>query len=379
MNSTLVEVLRSAARLQELVPDAVLVGGSAAAWHAGHRKSSDHDHVLADLSTRFDAVLEALEREPDWVTNRVTPGKIILGSLGDIEAGVRQMIRQRALEVEVASLPDGLTVRVPTVAETLRIKAFLIVRRNQVRDYLDVSAVSAHLGTEQASRVLSKIDEFYADSTKPGEAVATQLVRQLGNPRPRDLSSVAEIARYKGLQAPWNSWAAVRDQCRLLAAQMVIGSRAPEAGGGLMVRFRNIVGSPHDPVEEWGFEGLLAAVDRGDVGDWRRIMAAVRTDAYGPVVDVLLEVLEVAEDSGAAGALRTAVGMVRDEQATADRAAVAAELNRLVERSGLDQGAFARRIGTSRTRLNTYLTGRTMPSALVMLRACRITDRQAAT
>ena len=97
--------------------------------------------MLADLSSRFDSVLEALEREPEWVTNRVRPGKIILGSLGDIEAGVRQMIRQRPPEVEDVAVPGGGVVRVPTVAETLWIKAFLIVWRNQVRDYLDVAAV----------------------------------------------------------------------------------------------------------------------------------------------------------------------------------------------------------------------------------------------
>lgn len=141
-----------------------------------------------------------------------------------------------------------------------------------------------------------------------------------------------------------------------------------------MVRFRNTVASPADPVEEWGFEGLLAAVDRGDIGAWRTIMAAVRKDPYGPVAGVLSEVVEVAEDSGAAGALQVAVQVVRDQQTAADRTAVAAELTRLVEESGLDQGTFARRIGTSRTRLNTYLTGRTMPSALVLLRARRLVD-----
>src|SRR5579864_3605505 len=46
----LVRVLESAARLQEAVPDAVLVGGSAAALWANHRFSFDHDHVLEDLS-----------------------------------------------------------------------------------------------------------------------------------------------------------------------------------------------------------------------------------------------------------------------------------------------------------------------------------------
>lgn len=67
-------VLESAARLQRIVPDAILVGGSAAAYYAGHRISFDHDHVLTDLRERFDVVLDALEREPDWAMNRVTPG-----------------------------------------------------------------------------------------------------------------------------------------------------------------------------------------------------------------------------------------------------------------------------------------------------------------
>jgi hypothetical protein len=54
-------VLEAAARLQELVPDAVLVGGSAAAHHAAHRVSFDDDHVVTDLLQRFDRFLLALE------------------------------------------------------------------------------------------------------------------------------------------------------------------------------------------------------------------------------------------------------------------------------------------------------------------------------
>src|SRR5579859_5234764 len=102
----LLAVLESASRLQELIPDAVLVGGSAAALYAGHRDSYDHDHVVADLRDRFDMVLEALESEGEWVTNRVRPGKIILGQLGDIEAGVRQLIRTRPLETAQVTLPS---------------------------------------------------------------------------------------------------------------------------------------------------------------------------------------------------------------------------------------------------------------------------------
>jgi hypothetical protein len=46
-----------------------LVGGSAAALWANHPFSHDHDHVLQDLSDRFDAVLEAIEATDGWVTN----------------------------------------------------------------------------------------------------------------------------------------------------------------------------------------------------------------------------------------------------------------------------------------------------------------------
>jgi hypothetical protein len=135
-----VALLESAAHLQRLVPGAVLVGGAAAILYADHRESSDHDHVVADLADRFEMVLEAVEEDEGWATNRVTPGKVILGSLDGIETGVRQMIRKTPLEVTAVSMPSGGEVTVPTVGETLRIKAFLVVRRNQTRDYLDLAA-----------------------------------------------------------------------------------------------------------------------------------------------------------------------------------------------------------------------------------------------
>ena len=40
------EVLSSAARLQTILPQAVLVGGTASALYAQHRRSHDADHVL---------------------------------------------------------------------------------------------------------------------------------------------------------------------------------------------------------------------------------------------------------------------------------------------------------------------------------------------
>ncbi|WP_454300407.1 hypothetical protein [Salana multivorans] len=202
----LTAVLESAAVLQERVPDAVLVGGSAAALHAGHRLSYDHDHVLSDLRDRFDLVLEALEREPSWVLNRAVPNKILLGQLGEIEAGVRQMIRSVPLEVTEVSLPSGRVIRVPTADETLRIKAFLITARNQVRDYLDVAALAERYGPGRAARVLADIDRYYTDPAVEGTPVASQVVRQLSAPAPKDSRTTARLATYKGLTGRLQSW-----------------------------------------------------------------------------------------------------------------------------------------------------------------------------
>lgn len=222
----LAAVLESAARLQELVPDAVLVGGSAAALYAGHRDSFDHDHVLADLRDRFELVLEAIESEGEWVTNRVIPGKLILGRLGEIEAGVRQMIRRRPLETVELELGSSRRVRVPTAEETLRIKAFLIVRRNQTRDYLDTAALSDRYGMDEGAVVLAGIDDYYGDQHASGEGaeslgVASQLVRQLADPRPADQSVTRELDSYRNLSSEWASWARVRGVCEELARRIL--------------------------------------------------------------------------------------------------------------------------------------------------------------
>lgn len=217
----LLAVLESASRLQHVVPDAVLVGGSAAALYAGHRDSYDHDHVLADLHERFDIVLEALESEGEWVTNRVVPGKVILGQLGDIEAGVRQLIRTRPLETSQVTLPSGRVLTVPTGEETLRIKGFLIVRRNQTRDYLDVAALGDRYGIGAAAGVLARIDDYYADQHGGGRGVAAQLARQLADPRPKDSSVTRQLGAYRNLAARWTDWGEVRSVCGQLAAEML--------------------------------------------------------------------------------------------------------------------------------------------------------------
>lgn len=86
-------VLSSAARLEQIVPEGVLVGGTASALCAAHRLSTDADHVLVDLRHPFDEILVQLESIAGWKTARIKRPVQILGSLDGIERGIRQLIR----------------------------------------------------------------------------------------------------------------------------------------------------------------------------------------------------------------------------------------------------------------------------------------------
>jgi hypothetical protein len=221
MKPSLEDVLEKAAQLQELVPGAVLVGGSAAALHAHHRQSFDHDHVVVDLVERFDTILENLEALGDWSMTRAQPGKIILGELGGIETGVRQLLRGRPLETADIEV-RGKRLVVPTAAEILRIKAWLALSRNQTRDYLDIAALATQIGLDEAAGVLAGIDDYYADINPRPETVATQLVKQLADPQPRDAEVTTQLASYKALDPRWHDWSAVKAVLADLAERMAL-------------------------------------------------------------------------------------------------------------------------------------------------------------
>ena len=216
------EVLASAARLQEAVPDAVLVGGSAAALHAGHRDSFDHDHVVADLADRYEAVLEAVEATEGWATSvrASKPPMTIMGRLGGMEAGLRQMRRSRPLETFEVEVAPGRLVVAPTAAEALRVKAYLVVQRNQVRDHLDVVALAEHVGIDEAVAVLGEIDEYYVDRSEEEGSVLTALVVALAEPRPCDVDVIDELPRYKRLARRWHEWSEVVAVCEDLALRL---------------------------------------------------------------------------------------------------------------------------------------------------------------
>ena len=115
----------------------------------------------------------------------------------------------------------GKRLVVPTAAEILRIKAWLSLSRNQTRDYLDIAALADHIGLDESASVLTDMDDYYADINRGSDAVATQLVRQLADPRPRDVDVTEQLASYKELAPRWHDWSAVKRLLADLAERMV--------------------------------------------------------------------------------------------------------------------------------------------------------------
>ena len=219
------QLLAHAALLQAKIPSAVLVGGTAAALYAHHRVSFDHDHVIEDLARHYDTAIAALESIVGWRIERRVRGKLLLGKIQGIEVGLRNQRRSAPLETTIIKLPGGRRLRLPTVEEMLRIKAFLVVERNAARDYLDVAALSHHLGTRKSASALDRMNELYAQFAGEGGDMLSSVVVKLAKPDPYDLTEI-DLKEYKGIVAPWNDWRAVETQCRSLAVALLEGPAA---------------------------------------------------------------------------------------------------------------------------------------------------------
>jgi DNA-binding transcriptional regulator YiaG len=138
------------------------------------------------------------------------------------------------------------------------------------------------------------------------------------------------------------------------------------------LRFRNLDVSPEDPVETWPFEGVLAAIERGTLPDWQRLAAAIDGDPWGPVAREVEEALTISRPYGTGVLMERVIESARSAAAASEREAVASELRSLVRESGLSQQAFAASIGTSASRLSTYLSGRVAPSAPLLFRMRKV-------
>ncbi len=142
------------------------------------------------------------------------------------------------------------------------------------------------------------------------------------------------------------------------------------------LRFRNLDAQPHDPVETWPTEGIITALERGSLTDWRRVVAAVRADPWGPVARRLEDALRASQPYGVGALMRAALDRARADAQEAERAEVARRIRTLLEASGLSRSAFSERIGTSSSRLSTYLSGTVTPASTLLVRMERVADER---
>ena len=146
----------------------------------------------------------------------------------------------------------------------------------------------------------------------------------------------------------------------------------------MALAFRNLTTSPDEPVAGWPTEAVQAALERGDLADWHKIAAEVRSDPWGRTARQVEEVLSHSRPYGIAEAMESVLSRARERTEAAERADVAAEIRQAIARSGLNRAEFASRIGTSASRLSTYASGKVTPSATLMLRIQRLASQDQA-
>lgn len=138
--------------------------------------------------------------------------------------------------------------------------------------------------------------------------------------------------------------------------------------------FRNVTASPSDLVVDWPTEAVQAALERGNLAHWHRLVVEIRREPWGQTARQVEEVLSHSRPYGVAEAMETVIARARAQAERREREAVAAEIRDAVERSGLTRGQFASEIGTSASRLSTYLNGKVTPSASLLFRIRRRFD-----
>jgi hypothetical protein len=132
----------------------------------------------------------------------------------------------------------------------------------------------------------------------------------------------------------------------------------------------------HDqPVEFWPTAAIRSALQSGDIDTWKRIAAALKRDPYGRTARQVEEILEGTRPYGISKALWEVLERARTHLEANERAEVARHVRLLIDRSGLNQDEFASRVGVAPEDLTAYLDGSTSPSASLMIRIRRLSDR----
>lgn len=140
------------------------------------------------------------------------------------------------------------------------------------------------------------------------------------------------------------------------------------------VPLRNVDLDPDAPVEAWPFEVVQTLIERGGLSDWRLLIKEIQRSPWGVTSQRVAEALSISRPYGTAELFEKAIADARTTTVAAEKAEVAGEVGELVARSRLSKAEFASRIGTSPSRLSTYVSGQVMPSAALLVRMRHVAD-----
>jgi len=159
------------------------------------------------LRAPFAGVVTRIYAEPGAFVTPTTSGSTVSSATSS------SVLALAATNQVVAKVPESNLSQLRLGAEMLRIKSFLVVRRNATRDYLDTVALANVLGTHQSYLALRQLDEYYPQPNH--QSVLQQLLRQLAQPLPFDLDST-DLSIYKQLIPYWQDWKNVERHCHEL-------------------------------------------------------------------------------------------------------------------------------------------------------------------
>jgi heme transporter len=147
---------------------------------------------------------------------------VALDALATAAADTEQPVVERRSPMETTNvqLPTGDRLQIPTGAETLRLKSYLIMCRNSAKDFAELADLVDSMETQTAAVVLARMDRYYSGQHARNQWVATQLVRRLADPHPSDVD--ADSMSGPDAEA---DWASVRQRCLSVAVAMLEEAR----------------------------------------------------------------------------------------------------------------------------------------------------------
>lgn len=116
---------------------------------------------------------------------------------------------------------------------------------------------------------------------------------------------------------------------------------------------------------------LLGVIEDGSVLEWRHHLSMIVASPWSPYARHLIDLSEKIDHPLAAVLIEQFTEVCRDRNKEHEREQVAEEVRRLVSASGITQRQFAKWVGTSPSRLSSYVSGSVTPSASLMLRMAR--------